>query len=102
MFSLAVAFPGLGSSFWLVVVLELSLEQWVHRNTISSVIWKDVRRPVGHQHVDAPAAVFCFVFVSSVFGLPRQHSKEYPSPLRILHSNKLRKIVCPNLSSKEF
>jgi len=43
MFSLAVAFPGLGSSFWLVVVLELSLEQWVHRNTISSVIWKDVQ-----------------------------------------------------------
>jgi len=65
MFSLAVAFPGLGSSFWLVVVLELSLEQWVHRNTISSVIWKDVRRPVGHQHVDAPAAVlfFCFICV---------------------------------------
>jgi hypothetical protein len=58
----------LGSSFWLVVVLELSLD-WVRRNTNtgSSVIRKDVRRPVGHQHVDAPAAGFFFFFSFTVF-----------------------------------
>jgi hypothetical protein len=28
---------------------------WLRRNRIRFVIVRDVRRPVGHQHVDAPA-----------------------------------------------